>query len=118
MSGAGAELLLRVRDIEKELGMEGKLSLRHFAEFAAEEAHRLRARDLEHTSRGGSAMKGNLAKRRGAAQAGQVRKSQDVSGREIDVQAGTLAEVLDRQFREHALRELSQERCLTGALIA
>ena len=35
---------LELGDIERELGLEGRLSLKHFAEFAAEEAHRLRAR--------------------------------------------------------------------------
>lgn len=103
--------------VQELLGLQGQLSLRHFAEYAAEEGHRLRARDLERTSKGSKVMKANLArirKQQLGDQTSHGASATDTAGREVGVQAGTMIEVLDRHLREFAVRELTEERSLQG----
>jgi len=60
----GTDCVRGVRDIELEWRHPGLLSLKHLAEFSAEEAHMLRVLDLRHTSRSGAANKRNRVDKR------------------------------------------------------
>ena len=121
----GAQKLREAQEIETWLGLEGQGNiLDRLRENAAEKAHGIRAHDHDRTARGSNV---RVRMRERDRQDGQEHgeaaapstesRPHDDKGRDILVNACAMADVLERQYIEFAVREIFPHECCQGQVV-